>query len=81
MKPKVRLGTCWGLRIKKVPTECHRDGEEDVLFRSLGPEASRLYQTNLIASGGEFPTLITLNNNATARFDADHAGTNPAEGG
>jgi len=45
-----------------------------------GAKAGGLDQTHLVATGCEFATLIALHHNATTRFDADHPGTNPAEG-
>lgn len=45
-----------------------------------GPEPCRLDQTHLIATGGEFPTLIALDDNPTSGLDADHPGAHPAKG-
>ena len=46
-----------------------------------GTKASGLDQAHLVATGGEFTTLIALHHHATARLHADHPGANPAESG
>ena len=51
------------------------------MLRNSGTETCRFDEPNLIAAGGEFTSLIALNDHAAARFDAYHSGTDPAEGG
>jgi len=46
-----------------------------------GAEASGFDQANLVTPGGEFATLVALHDHATTGFDADHPGSDPAEGG
>ena len=49
--------------------------------QSSGAETGGFDQADLIAAGSELTALIALDDHATAGFDADHPGTNPAEGG
>ena len=65
-----------------VSQDDHARLDVEAPVRMLGSraEASRFDQTDLIATGCEFPTLIALHNNAAAGFDPDHPGTNPAQG-
>jgi hypothetical protein len=46
-----------------------------------GTKSCRFDEPNLIAAGGEFTSLITLNDHTAAGLDAYHSGTDPAEGG
>jgi hypothetical protein len=45
-----------------------------------GAETGRFNQANLVSPGGEFPTLVALNNDSTTGFDTDHPRPNPAKG-
>ena len=66
---------------KKTPKGRGSPGAPQKFGVKSGPKAGRFDQTNLIASGGEFPSLITLNDDSATRFDPDDPCPNPAKGG
>ena len=51
------------------------------MTNNSGTESCRLDESNLIATGSEFTTLIALYDHTAAGLDAYHSGTDPAEGG
>jgi len=48
--------------------------------RWSGAKTGRFNQANLVSPGGEFPTLVALNNDSTTGFDTNHPRPNPAKG-
>ena len=72
--------------IKKSRQQRRRDRQQvfgvfDRWTNDSGTESCRLDEPNLIAAGGEFTSLITLNDHAAAGLDAYHSGTDPAKSG
>ena len=56
-------------------------GESRRAAGASGTETGRFNQAHLVATGGEFTTLVALHHNAATGFDADHPGAHPTEGG